>query len=91
MKHIAVIGAAVIGAGEIGKEAIYRAALSVPALLNLLEEEDKSYIDFNEPILYALSSIPYMNEGKQFICKGKHQYRLEGKEWICQCTRKIND
>jgi len=24
-----------------------------------------------------------------FICKGKHQYRQVGKEWVCQCGRKL--
>lgn len=28
---------------------------------------------------------------KEFKCKGKHQYRQIGKEWICECNRNIND
>ena len=52
--------------------------------------EEKSYLDFNEVIIInAPKFIPSMYEGRQFICKGKHQYRLVGTEWICQCTRKI--
>ena len=62
-----------------------------------VESSIKSYIDFIEPIPYhALLAIPDLYGRKEFICKGKHQYREvkidDGtKQWICQCERNIND
>ena len=59
--------------------------------------EAKSYLDFNEAIPFHMVRHLLGNEGRQFICKGKHQYREvrehEGSvikcKWICQCGRKI--
>ena len=77
-----------------GKTTIDKADLLIPALLDLLESE--SYIDFSKPIAYnARPPMPDLFEGRQFICKGKHQYREvrehEGSvikcKWICQCGR----
>ena len=40
---------------------------------------------------YIIEALPTYDYEKKFICKGKHQYREVAGEWICQCTRKIND
>lgn len=63
-------------------------------------------IDFNKPIPYVnpYSNLPKINEHgyyeKEFVCKGKHQYRekkvqiqegLIQSQWICQCGRNMND
>lgn len=55
--------------------------------------KDKS-INFNEPIPIVnhykdLPKISTYGAGKEFTCKGKHEYRKHNGEWICQCGRKL--
>jgi thioredoxin reductase len=53
-------------------------------------------------VIHAHPALKSYNEGKEFICKGKHQYRLiemikneKGngtfitEVWACQCGRKL--
>lgn len=35
---------------------------------------------------YPLASI---NNKDKFVCKGKHEYRAIGSEWVCQCGKKL--
>jgi len=52
---------------------------------------------FTDPIPYVANNSLNYYGGKEFICKGKHQYRevktesdgYTSVEWICQCGRKI--
>lgn len=47
---------------------------------------------FSSPsIPYEIRRHPEYDEGKQFKCKGKHQYRQLDGVWICECGRKMND
>ena len=64
--------------------------------------KDEPYI-INNPYSRILDDIPFLrgiNEGKQFICKGKHQYRevteelndgISKRNWVCQCGRNLNN
>ena len=55
------------------------------------------YLDrVNKPfVLHNPYPLKGYNEGREFICKGKHQYKKVVKEnlveWICQCGRKTTD
>lgn len=47
---------------------------------NPLKRETDVYIIEAPPILKYV-------DGKEFICKGKHQYREVKGKWVCQCGR----
>jgi len=49
-----------------------------------------SYID-TEPFVIEnpYAKLKEIDNRKQFICKGKHQYREIEGNWICQCGRKL--
>ena len=57
---------------------------------------ESSYIQPNESMIYN-THMPLIYGEKQFICKGKHQYRevktkednLTISKWVCQCGRKL--
>lgn len=79
------------------------------ALESVLDKHDFGIHEASEILKEGIPSyaIPFelgprlhFNEGKQFVCKGKHQYRDFKNEtsenvftsiWVCQCGRKIND
>lgn len=37
------------------------------------------------------SSISTYGSGKEFVCKGRHQYVEFNGEWVCKCGRKSTD
>lgn len=60
--------------------------------------ESNSIKPINKPfIIHAQPKVELYPEQKQFVCKGKHQYRqvLEESEgctistWVCQCGEKL--
>ena len=91
-KLVIIVGS---GVAETFKTALYESRL-LKTFVPINNLETTSSMDFSEPIAYnARPPIPDLFEGKQFICKGKHQYRevreQEGSiikcKWICQCGR----
>jgi len=70
-----------------------------------IKEKDKDD-SFSESIEVYPYRNPYHNlamlpslKGKQFVCKGKHQYHAKDvventvtiREWVCECGRKTTD
>jgi len=53
-----------------------------------LDNRNPPFIIYNNPY-----SFIELDQGKKFVCKGKHQYILnnESGNWICQCGRNVND
>lgn len=48
----------------------------------------------SEPTMYIrpyhlLEDLKPYYGGKQFKCKGKHQYRESNGSWVCECGRKL--
>ena len=95
----------VVGAGqgptvsELALKMAGETMVEVVELKQLLDEIDSGVInqrnyfptDFQEPIEYKLSAMPLLPEGKQFTCKGKHQYTEKDGQWICECGRNMKD
>jgi len=57
-------------------------------------EKEPSYLEtekFIDHFTKTRMEIPEIYGSKQFKCKGKHQYRENNGQWICECGRKIND
>lgn len=91
---------AIIGAGQ-NKTAIAEelAKQGHNDVIIMTPEEAKEYAnepfsEFRKEAVYQYHAIPmlkYANEGKEFICKGKHQYTNVNGEWVCQCGRKTTD
>lgn len=50
-----------------------------------IEEASERYIDFE----FSKPTDINIYGNKSFVCKGKHQYREVGNEWVCQCGRKL--
>jgi hypothetical protein len=84
---------AIIGAGQ-DKGAI-AAALAEQGhndVIIMTLDEAKEYA--NNPFkgatdVYKIEAPPILKyvDGKEFICKGEHQYRQVEEKWICQCGR----
>lgn len=89
LNDIIVIGMHDLGSGL--TEAIARRSNNEIILVVDTEKPELNYFDTmcikNEQL--KLESI--MSNEKKFKCKGKHQYRLVGTEWICECGRNVND
>lgn len=91
---------AILGSGQ-GKTALAEALAKKGHndVIILTPEEAKEYTngpfsEIRKESVYEYKTIPihrYENEGKQFICKGKHQYTDVNGEWVCQCGRKTTD
>ena len=81
----------IIGHGAIDAFATTMIPSTTGLTIAVVDEKVKpSYADFSEPIAFnARPPIPDLFEGKQFICKGKHQYREYDKQWVCQCGRSL--
>jgi len=56
--------------------------------------------EVNDIISYVIKPTHQYFEGKQFVCKGKHQYtetKIDESDgtisikWICQCGRNMKD
>ena len=59
-------------------------------MIEKVEEKPPAYFNPSQTE-FLIEPLPFHDYEKKFICKGKHQYREVAGEWICQCTRKIND
>ncbi len=92
MKNIAIIGHGAAAISAIERKVLEDAGIDMVEA----DEVKDLFAQSGEPscLDLKLTAPPiletYPNQ-KQFICKGKHQYRKEGTEWICQCGRNIND
>ena len=53
-----------------------------------LEIKEPLTLPYTNPYSKFQELTPYRGE-KEFICKGKHQYREVNGRWICQCGRTI--
>jgi len=92
---------AIVGGNEMGKTAMYAAlqerGLNDVKIITVDEAqemlESTSFNPKNEPyIIHNHRMIePYMPNQKEFICKGKHQYKEVNGNWVCQCGRKTTD
>jgi len=59
-----------------------------------LGEKEPSYLEtekFIDHFTKTKMEIPELYGNKKFKCKGKHQYRENNGQWICECGRNIND
>jgi shikimate 5-dehydrogenase len=93
-KHIEIIG----DGGSKAAIAEYLAAHGHNDVIIMTPDEAKEHALNPEnrlaEIEYMHTPIPihqFKSMEKEFVCKGKHEYRQVGKEWICQCGRKLND
>lgn len=97
---------AIVGGDEMGKTAMYAAlqerGLNDVQIITVDEAQDmvaaSSFNPIDKPfIIHAQPKVEFYPEQKQFVCKGKHQYRqvLEESEgyttstWVCQCGEKL--
>lgn len=51
------------------------------------KDENKVFIVNSDRVLNPEDSRKYKNY--LLTCKGRHQYRLIGKKWICQCGKEL--
>ena len=87
-KLVIIVGS---GVAETFKTALYESRL-LKTFVPINNLETTSSMDFSEPIAYnSRPPIPDIFGGKEFVCKGKHQYSQIEKEWICQCGRNTKD
>lgn len=81
----------IVGAGVNSK--IDQLSINISEALQYIDvNSEKLGLPLNElpPIPYVNHYLPEIhNQGKQFICKGKHQYREVKGKWICQCGRML--
>jgi hypothetical protein len=91
-------GILIIEPGVIGKDAML-AALAARGHSDVVvmtpeeakEEASKILKLPTENYVYKLepAPVPKIYGEKEFICKGKHQYREGASGWVCQCGRKL--
>jgi len=68
------------------------------SLIKQVEEKGMELIvvddlyNFGEPnhITKTKMEVPELYSQREFTCKGKHQYRENNGQWICQCGRNMN-
>ncbi len=87
-KKLAIIG------NDIEKAALQKCLNDDFVVVTL--EEAKKIDDENIQLDTSYLQLEYVKPpeinlygNKPFVCKGKHQYREVGNEWVCQCGRKL--
>jgi superfamily II DNA or RNA helicase len=84
MKDKIVVVAAHIGAGKTVLSEAIASHLNKDVVF-ITPEQAKQ-----EAIIYERQPpLPPIFEDKQFVCKGKHQYRDVKGKWICQCGKSL--
>jgi len=56
-------------------------------------EPNPKYFDteaFVDHFTKTKMEVPELYSQREFTCKGKHQYRENNGQWICQCGRNMN-
>jgi len=90
MKKIAVIGGLGFGLTAMQRGKIEDAGIEI---IEIDKPDDIFDMETEPPYMeFKLQAPPILHYHgqKEFVCKGKHQYKKEGDEWICQCGRNIN-
>ena len=62
------------------------------AEIDIVSPEGAKYLNMREvePFILENHRLYQASEGREFICKGIHEYRKNNiNEWICQCGRKL--
>lgn len=87
---------AIIGAGMSKEETAKKLAeIGKQDVLILTPEEYAEYKESEKIETHKCfienyyNMLPEIQLEKPFTCKGKHQYREQNGEWICQCGRKL--
>ena len=58
----------------------------------IVTPEEAKQLPFPKSEPYVIQKVPEIKDlygGKEFVCKGRHEYRQENDGWICQCGRKL--
>jgi hypothetical protein len=56
-----------------------------------LEEKAERFYPTYHKYVTTHVGMSYLIGGKNFVCKGKHQYRKTNGVWICQCGKTLKN